>query len=629
MPLAPLLAPGTVIGGDFVIERPLQEGGMGAVFVALQRSTGKKRALKIMHRELAREPLFQKRFEQEARVGAAIASDHVVEVVAAGIDDAAGAPYLVMELLEGHDLRGRLEAHGPLSLDEFRTVFEQLCHAMAAAHAASVVHRDLKPENVFLARSRRAGADPFDVKVLDFGIARLAAEAATRSTRSAVGSPMWMAPEQTQPGAITPAADVWALGLVAYEALTGNTFWRSGHDAQATTAQLLREVVLDPIPLASVRAREQGVLEKLPDGFDGWFARCVARDPRARYPDAGAAWRALRAALDGQSDVGAAGALDETQDLASLPPGARTGEATPVVVSAASAPPFAPSAPPAPAEEPAARPRGETPVTAAHRTADRGEIEGPRGQGGRGVVALGAGIAIAGIAIAAALVTRRPAEPSVPPVATTTSSAPPSAAVTPTPPPSAQAVAPSASTAQVATSASAPPGAARVMGAPPASAPPAPPRASADAPAAASAAASSKPRPARTTASGFGDPTDRNGPVLWKVQGREVRLLTRLVSNDSNVTDAVVRKAVEWSSWQYLRCYERAFGAAKDMPEGVVSVGFEILDQLPRHGKLVSSTFESDVMNRCVVSTLIGQTINAAGPEGRGSAVMAFRFVPN
>lgn len=108
-----------------------------------------------------------------------------------------------------------------------------------------------------------------------------------------------------------------------------------------------------------------------------------------------------------------------------------------------------------------------------------------------------------------------------------------------------------------------------------------------------------------------------------------MRLFVRLVSNESNVTDAVVRKAIEWSSWEYLRCYERAFGASKELPDGVVTVGFDILDQLPRHAKLVSSTIASDGFNDCVVRTLVGQTINAAGPDGKGHVVEAFRFVPN
>lgn len=115
---------------------------------------------------------------------------------------------------------------------------------------------------------------------------------------------------------------------------------------------------------------------------------------------------------------------------------------------------------------------------------------------------------------------------------------------------------------------------------------------------------------------------------MWKVQGRQIRLFTRMVANESNVVDAVVKKAVEWSSWQYLRCYERHFGSAKDLVEGTVTVSFEILDQLPRFAKVDATTFSSAAMAECVKNTLLGETINAAGPDGKGKVVHAFKFVP-
>lgn len=115
---------------------------------------------------------------------------------------------------------------------------------------------------------------------------------------------------------------------------------------------------------------------------------------------------------------------------------------------------------------------------------------------------------------------------------------------------------------------------------------------------------------------------------MWKVQGRQIRLFTKMVSNESNVADAVVKKAIEWSSWEYLRCYERVFGSAKDLVEGTVTVSFEILDQLPRFGKVDGTTFATGTMAECVKSTLIGQTINAAGPDGKGKVTHSFRFLP-
>ncbi|APR81586.1 Putative serine/threonine-protein kinase pknH [Minicystis rosea] len=297
-----LLAPGAVFARDFTIVRPLSEGGMGAVYVVEQISTGAQRALKLMHRELVRDPKLRQRFEQEARVGSRIESEHVVQVLAAGVDETSGMPWLMMELLSGEDLAGMLEKRGPLPHAEVRDIFAQLTHAVAAAHKVGVVHRDLKPENVFIARSRREGTTHL-VKVLDFGIAKVVAEAQTSATQ-ALGTPMWMAPEQTEPGrAIAPAADVWALGLIAFRMLTGKYFWVAGNRDDANYTMVLREAVFDPIPSAAARAEEYGARPLLPAGFDAWFARCMSRAPEARFPDAGAAREAFFEMMDGAAQA--------------------------------------------------------------------------------------------------------------------------------------------------------------------------------------------------------------------------------------------------------------------------------------------------------------------------------------
>jgi serine/threonine protein kinase len=615
MSVEALLPAGTVIGGDFTVVRPLDEGGMGLVYRVDQKSTGKQRALKVMHREIVADPRLQKRFEQEARVGAHIPSEHVVEVIAAGVDAGNGLPYLVMELLEGEDLRHRIDQGGPMSADDVRAVFEQLCHAMAAAHEAGVVHRDLKPENVFLARSRRAGAGRTTVKVLDFGIAKLAAESGTRSTKAAVGSPLWMAPEQTAPGPVTPAADVWALGLLAYEMLAGRPFWRAANEPGGTTAQLLREIVLDPIPAASARAAELRLASRLPAGFDEWFARCVAREPSDRFADAGLAWRAMQRML-----APADGMAETVADPSGRPPPpdpAETGAATPFLPAApkTSEPPVRLSATPG-----AALPQ-ETPVA----TVQRAAAPEPSRRTGRAAIALGVVIAVVGIGTGWALSSRAPrapaattaqtptAPPPAPPaVASVAAAEPPAAVTTATATPQPTATAPAAPQPTMALAATHP-------------APAVPSRTPAD--------GSATPRPAARSSlpGGFSDPLGPDGPpkpTQWKVQDHHIRLFSQLVSNGSNVADGVVRKAVEWDSWQYLRCYERSFSGAKDLADGVVTVGFDILDQLPRHAALVSSTFGSKSFNDCVVGTLLGQTINAAGPDGAGHVVVAFRFVP-
>ena len=290
------LAPGTVFANDFEVVRELSAGGMGTLYVVLQRSTGKQRALKLMLPTLVADPTLRRRFEQEAKVAALIESDHVVEVLGAGIDPATGSPWLAMELLRGEELTPQaiLGAPGPLTV--LQVVMRQICHAVGAAHRAGIVHRDLKPANVFLAESKRAG-ETRTVKVLDFGIAKIVADASATHTM-AMGSPTWMAPEQSEKGPITPAADVWALGLIAYHLLTDKLFWRAAQDPDGTVAQVMKEVLLDPIPLASQRAAEQGA-PPLPPWFDAWFSHCVVRQAALRYRDAGEAFAALERAIGG------------------------------------------------------------------------------------------------------------------------------------------------------------------------------------------------------------------------------------------------------------------------------------------------------------------------------------------
>ena len=289
------LDPGKLFGGDFRVVEPLKHGGMGSVYIVEQLQTGAKRALKLMHPQLVQDPKFRRRFEQEARIGAQIPSEHVVQVIAAGVDANSGSAWLVMELLEGEDLDTCLRRRGQLPQAEAMEVLGQLCHALGAAHSVGIVHRDLKPANIFLAIARRRGV-PFTVKVLDFGIAKIVAESSTTHTE-AVGSPMWMAPEQTtQDHEILPATDVWALGLLTFRLLTGRYYWKAPNKPGATTAMLFREILIEPLPSAAQRAAEHGVAG-LPKGFDSWFGRCVAREPHSRFPNAAEAFNALEKIL--------------------------------------------------------------------------------------------------------------------------------------------------------------------------------------------------------------------------------------------------------------------------------------------------------------------------------------------
>lgn len=293
------LREGQVLGKDFRILRPLAAGGMGAVYLVEQLSTGRERALKIMHPQFVQSADSRARFAQEAKVGARIKSDHVVEVVSAGVDDDTGIPWLAMELLDGEELARRIQRRKFLSPQETLEIFRQLCHALGEAHRNGLVHRDLKPQNIFMARSRRQG-EAFTVKILDFGVAKLVQEQAGDNDHTKpVGTPRWMAPEQSESGApIRPATDVWALGLIAFNCLTGRHYWKAANLPQANVTALLRELVVEPMPPASARAAELGFPGGLPRGFDEWFARCVERDSARRFPDASAALDGLAPVLE-------------------------------------------------------------------------------------------------------------------------------------------------------------------------------------------------------------------------------------------------------------------------------------------------------------------------------------------
>ncbi len=294
------LQPGTVIAGEFFVVRLLGRGGMGAVYVVQQRSTQVPRALKVMRPELLSDSKLRVRFEREATVASGIASEHVVKVLLAGFDTPTGVPFIVSELLDGEDLEAVIQRRGRLPWQEAKLLLAQLCHGLGGAHAIGVVHRDLKPENVFVARSHRADV-PFTVKILDFGIAKVVAEAMrTSQATQSLGTPLFMAPEQADPRAgVSPATDVWALGLVAFRMLTGRFYWLSANLEEAGLSALLGEILAGPMSGASQRLQEIGAPVVLPAAFDGWFARCLQRDPRQRFQNASEAWEAFaRLAVD-------------------------------------------------------------------------------------------------------------------------------------------------------------------------------------------------------------------------------------------------------------------------------------------------------------------------------------------
>ncbi|MEO7093881.1 MAG: serine/threonine-protein kinase, partial [Polyangiales bacterium] len=288
------LQPGSVFAGRYKVRGLLRAGGMGAVYDAVdsEERTGRRVALKLMRPEIVADPDARARFMREARVAAQIDSSNVVYVLDTGIDQN-GIPFIVMEFLVGIEIGDLLKQRGRLPPGEVVSLLQQVGRALDKAHGKGIIHRDLKPENLFLVTR---DDEPPILKILDFGIAKVLESHDNASTRSA-GTPLYMAPEQTQRSThIGPATDVWALGLMTYGMLVGRPYWESVEDnGMVNLNHLFREVLVTPLEAPSQRALRRGIT--LPPAFDAWFFQCVNRDPRLRTAKASQAVAALAVAL--------------------------------------------------------------------------------------------------------------------------------------------------------------------------------------------------------------------------------------------------------------------------------------------------------------------------------------------
>lgn len=286
------LRPGSLVAGDFVISQRVLRGELGTLYEAVERSTGRPRTLKVLGRASERGAVARDVFFREARVTARVQSPHAVDVIASGEDEAADVLWIAFEQLTGETLAARLALLGvgvPMEPPAASELLEQLFLGLTAAHDEGVVHGDLKPANVFLAPGM-----PFTVKLLDFSVARAEGE---RDVPGVMGTPLWMAPEQANGGPVTFATDVWSAGLLAFRLLTGRHYWLTARTSVVETRQCLDELTEGLLAGASERAQAIGVTRPLPEGFDAWFERCVARDPRKRFRSADEmsfAWRDVR-----------------------------------------------------------------------------------------------------------------------------------------------------------------------------------------------------------------------------------------------------------------------------------------------------------------------------------------------
>ena len=276
-----------VLGGRYLLEERIAAGGMGTVYAASDERLHRRVAVKVLKDGLAGDERFVTRFEREARAAAALSHPNVAAVFDYGEDD--GTPFIVMELAAGRDLARLLREEGPLAPERARTLGAQMCAALAHAHSAGLVHRDVKPANVIVDDADR-------VKVTDFGIARAAGESTLTATGTVFGSAHYMAPEQASGAPLTPAADVYAAGIVLYEMLT-NAVPFTG-DSPVSVA--LRHVSDEVPPPSSVNP-------EVPDALDAIVARATAKDPGARFPTAAA----MGAALEGAGTTTPLPAADE------------------------------------------------------------------------------------------------------------------------------------------------------------------------------------------------------------------------------------------------------------------------------------------------------------------------------
>ncbi len=265
---------GQILAGKFRIERVLGQGGMGVVVAATHLQLDERVALKFLLPDALSNPEAVERFAREARAAVKIKSEHVARVSDVGTLES-GSPYMVMEYLEGQDLAGFVHANGAMAVPLAIEFVLQACEAIGEAHALGIVHRDLKPANLFV--TRRVDGSPC-VKVLDFGISKLTApgggaDLGMTKTSSVMGSPLYMSPEQmSSTRNVDMRTDIWALGVILYESLTG----RVPFEAE-TMPQLCGMILQDPPrPLHDLRP-------DLPDVLQAVIFRCLEKSRDRRF----------------------------------------------------------------------------------------------------------------------------------------------------------------------------------------------------------------------------------------------------------------------------------------------------------------------------------------------------------
>ena len=337
---------GDILAGKYQVERVLGVGGMGVVVAAKHLTLGERVAIKfLLPQALAREDVV-KRFLQEGQAAARLKSEHVARVHDVG-KLAEGAPFLVMEYLDGRDLGQVLRDQGPLSVESSVDYVLQACEALAEAHAIGIIHRDLKPSNLFLIK--RLDGTP-SIKLIDFGISKVTlpgaegAEGEMTATAVMMGSPLYMAPEQMASARdVDGRADIWSLGIILHTMLTGSPPFK------APTVMGVYELIVQGAPPI------RGVRADVPAGLEAVILKCLLKDRRQRYGNVGELADMLAEFGPPNSRITAdriKRIIVARSSAGSIPPPSNT----PVPVVA-----LTPAASPPPVAAAAARPSGESP----------------------------------------------------------------------------------------------------------------------------------------------------------------------------------------------------------------------------------------------------------------------------
>src|SRR2546429_7921652 len=230
------LQPGFILGGRYEILEALGEGGMGAVYKARDRELDRLVALKVIRPDLARNPAIIQRFKQELILARQITQRNVVRIFDLG--EAAGIKFITMEYVEGQDLHSLLQAHKKFAPKDAVEIILQVCHALEAAHGEGIIHRDLKPQNIMQHKQGR-------IVVMDFGLARTVEAAGMTQTGALVGTMDYMSPEQALGKDLDQRSDLFALGLIFYELLTGKMPYKS----ESVVASLLKRTQERAVPV--------------------------------------------------------------------------------------------------------------------------------------------------------------------------------------------------------------------------------------------------------------------------------------------------------------------------------------------------------------------------------------------